>query len=257
MNAVPLGKLDGLEDAAVVKQAAHLPVQAVVVVRVMSTGSGPLAVVTGFDRSGKSVFGFSGAPGRPIELGDAQRTASIGVGTEAVSAVTAVSRQAEADYEERQVGIAAYGNMAWGKMQVSHANPYRGVLKQEIGWEEFYRTVGRNDLADRYAGGMATRTTVTLVGAGVAVGGLALAIFAQQPVLGLSAVAAGGLTAAIAARWDVNPVSYEEAAQLAEQYNDALRNGKVTTRSSGWAPRIALAPTFGPQGAGVSLHGTF
>jgi hypothetical protein len=144
---------------------------------------------------------------------------------------------------------------------------YQGKYHQEITQPDFFRQVGRDDLAQEYARRRTRK--VMFIGGGIAVGVAGLVaglsgscsvnnaqtcIANKQTILALSAVAGAGI-ATIGILVKTSPAGPEEIRRLADQYNEGLRRRLATpppaTEAS--APEIEVQPLLLRGGAGVAI----
>jgi len=157
MPADALGKLDGLEDDAIVKKAQKLPVDRILVVRVFpSRDGGDSAVVSVYDKSGSVLGAFTGIAGEPM----AQEAAatSRGVSSETARAVDDLTRVSSTDtkaleeFEKRAVftGDMMAVNMNTGMVVSSWTNFYKGKYKEPLEGAAFLDYVGKPELAAQY-----------------------------------------------------------------------------------------------------------
>jgi hypothetical protein len=232
MDDAPLGSVKGLDDAAIVGKAAHLPIQQIAVVRVFPSGDGPAtAVVAVYDRRGKATFGFSGREGEALPAAEAADSgAGQGVGTQAAETIAGLSRAASAEYEQKLVGLDEFFSTDWfGNKHLAYVQPYQGKYKRNLGWAEMYRIIGHPELADRLVGAIYLKNILSvgsvLVGLG---GGAALFLLPGTPLWWIGLAAAGVMY--FASQWiDPHPVSLEKDKELIEEYNTALRQGRSTS----------------------------
>ncbi|MBP9088377.1 MAG: hypothetical protein KBG15_19810 [Kofleriaceae bacterium] len=174
----------------------------------------------------------------------------------------------------------------YGASMSTSWTPVRGPLHTELSADEFFRVVGRPDFADRYNSRVSTGNT--LFYGGIALGLAAIAyggytIFRDEPsrdyldpaqqdqfpeYLVWSGIGAGiTLTGTLLGRYYLSTAgqSAETNIALAEAYNRKLRadlripdsvSQRQRTRPT-YSHRLALTPTAGTFGGGLSLAGSF
>lgn len=200
------------------------------------------------------------------------------------------SPPSDAPYDEQYVGFDDFGGVisrdGFVAGTVQWSVPYEGKYKKPLLGADFYRKVGRNDLAVRYEDRMALRTGLIAGGVIVAVVssivGIALLSSGQEncgtvtqpspiananfaacvdrnihsgPDAGAMALAIagpllGGVTALAGSAIDPDPVSLVERRRLADRYNQTLRERDSSGSS---APAIRMGPMIGASGAGLSI----
>jgi hypothetical protein len=174
MDDQSLGDVAALDDDAIVEEAASLPVDRVIVVRVFPGGDGPpRAVVTMYAAAtSESVSGFTARRGTPVTTDDRQadaeepdeddreESASAGVSKQTSETVTETTdeiaenqKQARQEFLEKflwfrsEVEVEATGSTATA---TEKQRPVRGKYAENIKPVDFYRTAGRDKLADKY-----------------------------------------------------------------------------------------------------------
>jgi uncharacterized caspase-like protein len=149
---------------------------------------------------------------------------------------------------------------------------FQGKWRKPLSPQEFYRVVGREDLADAYGRRQSTRYRVMGTGIVLSLAGLVVTGYAynggdpDMSIAGLgSAVTLAGLGLFAYGRWWMNPhpVSVREAHDLAIQYNESLEAAldaegqQASRRGSSSGARIGIVPSLTGGGAGLALVGTF
>ncbi|MCK5689167.1 hypothetical protein KAI87_07850 [Myxococcota bacterium] len=180
MSDDALGSLSGLDDGAIAKKAAHLPVDQIFVVRVFP-GSSPdkmAVVVTIYDKAGEVLSAFSGTSGQAMETQGGG--SSGGVSNKAASVVASVTKghsknatEAVKEYEERALWFKdmLVMNKKVGARMDRWSRPVKGTYREPLSWTEFYEAAGRPELADEYQSKRITRIlSFTLGGTAIAVG---------------------------------------------------------------------------------------
>lgn len=139
--------------------------------------------------------------------------------------------------------------------------PLLGEQAQRISWEEFYRIVGRQDVAKRISDAGATR-----LGLGLSAGGLVLlslivgAISSSALSIGVGVVVVtvgllgGAVLALLAWATVADGLEMTECRRLAEDYNKRLARGEVKTAD---ASPFRLNLTAGPAASGFTLSARF
>jgi len=174
MGDEALGDVSALDDAALVKKCAHLPVSHVAVVRVFEGAPGQpgTAVVTTYDKKGEVVVAYSAREDAPLEApAGASTKASEGVASGAAEAVASISKEASAHTEEYETKFIGYDDFIavnqYGATVASGTHFYQGKYKRALDWPEFYTLVGNEELANKYKENLAARWL--LIGGGTAV----------------------------------------------------------------------------------------
>jgi hypothetical protein len=289
MNDDPLGTVKGLDDDQVLAKAKALPVDQVAIVRVFPGGEGKPAtvVVTVRDKAGEAVWALSGTSGSAIEAKEQQVAGGMGVSRKASKAVgevteseTKSSDEAREEYAKRvvwfqsMIGVNQYGNVV-----SSWSNAYKGKYRERLEPEEFYREVGRPDLAKEYAsntnqaawaGLIGTVGFLSALGGGTwwMVEGLSgsyddSADTTLPMVITLSGVGMM-ITGVIIAPDEIHPVSSSEALEMADKHNQKLKKELGLAKDYSPLPRAdnqSLKYNFGigatPGGAAGVLRVEF
>jgi len=139
-------------------------------------------------------------------------------------------------------------------VKVGHyASPIRGDQRQGLWWDEFYRTVGREDLAGRSAALGSMKITLALAAVGCAAasfaGGFISYISLQstfQPgIVGPVLFVGGILGATVFGLWSagIHPMvlGMEENRRLADEYNQKLKRGEIHGALGAAAPGLQLS----------------
>jgi hypothetical protein len=236
-----LSNVGSMSDQEILAALRNTEARRIAVVRVYpgSGGGAPLAAVTLYGPDGKPLTSFFARQGEPHEQ---PRTG--GPGGDSVSGalegITRVDRNVDEkfvranyiDFEEMVV-------LRDGVKMSQHSIPYRGDQHERIGWDEFYRTVGRKDLADRM-----TRDTWTRLGLALGAVVVGLGSFAIAAPIGLGGagpvaliIIGVGLTGALvmagiaAFAIPAMPVTMLENRKLADEYNQKLARGEIRADS--------------------------
>lgn len=201
-----VGDVAALDDAAIVKKSAALPVKRVLVARVFeSPDEAPRAVVTIYDLSGAILGAFAGQRGVPVDAKPGGATQGVGVFASAT--VAQVTRGGEPsggqrEYDEKYLWFHEVSAVnQYGQVVSSWSTVYRGKYRRNVDSRAFYEIVGRPDLVAKYDAATATQGWM-LAGSGVAmlasIPALLFAInppgFPDRPNLDCSARASGTLS---------------------------------------------------------------
>lgn len=198
MTGEALGNIAALDDEAIAKKAAHLPVGLVAVVRVFP-GDPPAAVVSFLDKTGKAVTALSVTRGTPLALGDkAKGTAGAGVTTAAADAIARIHDEKRGDkgaekggatgqggdenadaaarseeYAANYVGFQDWiGVNQYGQVVSTFSTMYLGSMHKPLGLDAFYDHIGRKDLGDSARTRGRVRGSLFLGGTLLMIGGL-------------------------------------------------------------------------------------
>jgi hypothetical protein len=285
MSDDALGEVRGLDDDKISAKASSLPVDRVAIVRVFPGGEGKpdTVVVTVRDKAGEAVWALSGTAGQAVEAKQGtsggmgvSRKASEAVGevTESETTSTEEAREAYAKqviWFQNMVGVNQYGNVV-----SSWSTVYKGKYRQRLEPEDFYREVGRPDLAEAYASNSSQASwssalaTIGLLGT---IGGgswwLAEGIsssYGADSDTTLPIVITAGSAAMMVAGFvimpdKVHPVSSSEALEMADEHNKKLKKELGLAHDYSPLPRgenQALKYNFGigatPEGAAGVLR---
>jgi hypothetical protein len=163
MGDEALGDVSALDDAAVVKRCAHLPVSHVAVVRVFESAPGQpgTAVVTTYDKKGEVVVAYSTREDAPLEARAGASTASEGVTSNAAEAVASISKESSAhaeEYDKKFIGSDDFIAVnQYGATVATGTTFYQGKYKRPLDWPEFYNLVGEKQLAQKYQENVAAK----------------------------------------------------------------------------------------------------
>ena len=288
MDDAALGNVSDLDDSAIVEKAGAIPVDRVVVVRVVD-GSPPTAIISMYSKEGEAKGGFTASAASPV-------AAKKGGGSAADSAVGAV--MADAGMDKKAALEKFLAEVVWfqggsivdassGAVVGTYSNVYKGRYQVPLNNKEFYTTVGNEEaLADwqrnrkiiMYSSGalIAVATPVTAVG---------IKLYAEQErkpllkqnlnksakgsamgLIGGACILLGGY-GLVAGEFD--PRSNSEKRELAHKYNQqllkelGLTESDLQSLSSPYTSRrsvftdLRLAPYSLPGGAGAGLSGEF
>jgi hypothetical protein len=292
MDAGAIGATAGIDDQAIVKRAAALPLDEIAIVRVFPGDADvEVAVVTFYDRAGTVLAAFTAEAGAPLTArageiagGGLSRAASETVGGILKYPGAALPNTAEEEYDLRYVGsFSADGNPRKWVM----SDWYEGKHgKRPLGYSELFNKVGREDLHNDFRASVDNRTrswnagfVLLVFGAplGLLTAAIALPITAglcahDAPncpgfwgALGVtSALVGAGLLAGIplmifghtAAG---SPISHDDERALVDEYNRSLRKRLGLSAARPTPPKLtmSLQPFFGAQGGGLGLSGAF
>jgi len=109
----------------------------------------------------------------------------------------------------------------------------RGPKEEEISAEDFYRTVGRPDLADSYRARQTTRIVMIAGGLSVQVTGVILYYASKCPddcstgteIAAWSTVIGGAIIGVVGSYLQAHPMGWRELNALARKYNLSLTGG--------------------------------
>ncbi len=293
-DGASLGALKDLDDDEIVARARPLSADRVVIVRAFDDGDTPEVVVTVYAADGRTVGGFSAHAGDVVDPPATGRAAKDDVASAIVS-FEEVDEEAAATFERRRVVfdmdllVASDGNVATVSRRF---HPMTGEGRPLDG-AEFYRYVGRDDLARKYRSRRIARTAVGVGAAATAVTGLGLmfgygigksvsitnetcdgdllsdaamqceddksARRRQALAVGLGAgsgLLVGGLVlSVVAARLSPHPVAGTEALGLARTFNDNLRKELgLPKREPG---KVTATPSASSESVGLIVSGRF
>lgn len=254
-----LGDVSELSDEAIVAKASHLPVARLILVRSVDMGagestepqstasSGPeAAVVTIYDRQGRSIAGFFVKRGDPLSeeqfdshsRGVSQKTVDATV--EAVEGEQTERTDTDAPSPPRELSL-----------EETAGSLYLRDGEQWFGGEDIYRHLGRDDLADQYVASEDLRTNwsigsgvVTTVGVGTAITGL---IMAQS---------------AVSKEFDEHDEMFDECGgteyvngRYVETHPRAVENCRENKRWEAIEPDRNFGLTVGAVGLGLAVAG--
>lgn len=304
MSGESLGPVKGLGDPDIVARADHLPVSHIAIVRVFPGAEGEprTAVVTIYDKSGAVALSFTAkegeaataqdrpqATGKPDTKdnkidegkgkgvqGTAQKTdgktwtevtvpdtrsSKPGLTGKELAEAEKLFRQSEISFKE--IRKTDRLPKEWNRSTVI----YLGDKKKELKGPEFYRTVGRDDLALGYRKRNNKRWYV--MGGGAAIGAIAIGyglstrqdcdslLPAEQGAcddqnfkrLGITMTAAGAAVMIGTLYWhfyNPHPVGAKEARALADRHNNKIRRGLDLPVPLELAPLSEPRPATGP-----------
>lgn len=236
-----LGNLGAMSDGEILAATKNAGAERIAVIRLYPGGGGgaPLATVTLYSSSGDPLTSFYARQGEPYEKprsDDAAGDAGSGA-LEGITRVGVDEKLVRAHYLDFDETVALRDGVKVAQFSI----PYRGDQHERIGWDEFYRTVGRKDLADKV-------TSYTLLRLGLALGavGAGVGSFLIGGPIGLSGggtlaliIIGVGLTAALVmagiAAWGIPtlPVNMMENRKLADEYNQKLARGQIQPGAPG------------------------
>lgn len=272
MSDDALGSLTKLDDVAIVKKAAAMPVQRVAVLRLFQGGVGEAAtaVVTLYDKAGQSVGAFSVRAGELLAAPSAPAAARAteGVSSEAALGVLQVEKtksSASDEYEKKRIWIEDLTLVnQYGQPVASLSNVYQGKYKKPLIGADFYRAVGRADLANKFEASNRSRKRWGTAGFTTMMAGTVLSLASlnyldekegtTMLVGGLGLVLAGPMIAR-GGPGNPHPVSAEEARQLVDEYNESLKasKGVSSAEPTTAASRYAVSVNAGPSGGSIAI----
>ena len=176
MDAGALGAVDALDDQAIVKRAAALPVDEVAVVRVFPGADRDNAVVTFYDKGGKVMAALAGEDGVPLAV-RARDTAGGGVSGDAADTVHEVlktdpgsgagSRAStpEREYDLHYLGAFRSTESGTHYQMVGQVSSwYEGKFQRPLALGEFFNIVNRPELAADYESSRRGHTVMRVAG---------------------------------------------------------------------------------------------
>jgi len=270
-------------DDALVKKAAPLPVDVIVVLRLFP-GEPETAVATFYDKAGVALTAMSGLRGQALarKEGSSRQIAGRTAVAETIKATDRQSTQGKVDRAMNDSGkiefaAGALVNMRNGQVVSTWVVPY--FQNKRLDGARFYDVVGRADLAKSYRGRMGAKVALMVSGGVVSVVGGLVALLTISPqcavynaasysclqyrspslvVPGLVGMAVGLAALLTGAIIPPDPLNPQARFELAEEFNRKVdaKNGQVSSRKTE-SPRVVFgfAPT--PGGAAASLAVTF
>ncbi len=208
------------------------------------------------------------APGKPEHAGRAApRAPALASEDDGLAARQRTYRQQAIHFDE----LAVITGNQYGISTSLSSLPRRGEMNELIETEDFFRIVGRDDLADHYLHRQHVGKVVAVVG-GLAVLGGSVAMIAS--VVGSSGgnindslLIGGGVVAGVGTivmpigifvYATANPVGANEAKSMAAQYNAQLRQRlHLPEAQRSLVHDVRLASYGAPDGAGLALSGHF
>jgi len=257
MNAAGLGTVEALDDAAIVARCAALPVGTIAVVRVFpgSDDDRPQAVVTLYDKKGKVKGAFSAAAGQPAGGKATEPAEGTGVSAAAVAGVSDVVRASGADtgaaqerYDRESLSVIASD---------SYIAASQGKYHRALEVPEFYRILGRNDLASAYE---ERRTFKIVLGVGGLAGfGAGIAMAINDPSDAAVVVCSAGLGVALLGLIlpNANGLEPAELRESVDRYNGNLRKKLQLSVAPAPRPRLVWSPVVSATGGGLAVAGSF
>lgn len=270
-------------DEVVVKKAAPLPVDAVVVLRLFP-GTTETAVATVYDKAGVALSAMSGLKGQVLarKEGASQQIA----GRTAV--VETIEQSSRRDTHEKVDGaFRDAGKIEFSAGVLAHTRKGRELRRwdapyfqnKRLDGARFYDVVGRADLASAYRGRVGARVGLMAGGGALMLAGALMAVLTYNPdcavfngatryclqyrtpslvVPGLIGAGLGLAAFITGAALPSDPVGPQERFELAQEFNRTVDEKKapVSSRTTG-APQVVFgfAPT--PGGAAASFAVTF
>lgn len=186
MDATSLGPVAGMDDARIVKRAGGMPVNRVSILRLFPAGPREpwRAVVTTYDKAGNVVGAFSATAGTPLEKSGGGGAVSPGEGLSArtadevagqVATYRATNTQAQESYDQSFIGFDDWAAITQtGQVVRTWTQPWQGKYRRPLEGADFYRALGRNDLAERYRSSRSTKIAITVLGVVVGTVGVVL-----------------------------------------------------------------------------------
>lgn len=255
MDASAVGGLAARTDAEIVNEVRHLPIQIVMVVRVFTED----AVITGYDRFGATLLGITATRGKPMKgtsgavaeapakslptvarndtpgmkavataPADSATTAAapgvdVGEGASggAIASIGRIRQAMELRYNTNFLRFKEYKDSSGWPL---YTEPVQGSIEKSLTWPEFYRVVGREDLARAFDANVATSNLLRwVVGPGFLIGGLGAGYFLNNGLYPLIGVAGALVAGGMGTYMSVQPVSAKKQQELLDAYNSSLR----------------------------------
>jgi hypothetical protein len=246
VSSASLGKFTAMDDEAIVKKCAKLPLDVVITVRAFDGDEGATVIVTLYDKAGEVLSAFSAEKGRkiaarsedaPLEVSKASRTVKKVIGEPVAKASTEASETSGGLEAPQEIGNDAYdtkyigfeqwvGINRYGAVVSTWSTPYQGKYHRELSNAEFYEIVERPDLAEKYR----AKNRVRL--------GLGLG-------LGLGGVVAGATM-----------VGVGTAMALGSSSGGGCRVYGIPTTINPYPGCLEYAPTSGGIGVGLLISGS-
>lgn len=266
IDSAALGEVGAADDAAIVKLANHLPIDALLIVRVFGND----AVVMGYDRFGGTLGAFTAslgkrmkpAPGTRVATeadqggvtppagrgagvaasGRTQVDASAGASAGALASINRLRQEAEARYNQKFLDITDYKDVLGNVM---YSEPVQGSQRTVLDWPKFYRVVGRKDLAEKYNSNVTTKALLSYVGGpGLVLGSLVAAGYSQNLTVAVIGVPVGIVVGLAGVLMGVQPMNQKERQALVKSYNESLRTEVGWRSPPPNQPVLALRPPF-------------
>jgi hypothetical protein len=302
MDSASLGPLARLEDSQIVKRAAAMPINRVAILRLFPAGPGEpfRAVVTIYDKTGAVVGAFSGSEGASIERSEASVEGKATEGTNAraadevaaqVSTYRADNKKAQETYERFFIGFDDWAAVTQtGGVVRTWTQPWQGKYKKPLEGADFYRAIGRQDLAERYAAKGRTKGAICVIGVAVTALGIYIAsssVSMNTPnyssdnpsdwqskddsgrlVWGMVIAGVGSMMITLPWLASSHPVDAPEARRLADLHNMKLKaklglsadeddSGERRPRRASGSILATPLPFASPGGGGLRLVGSF
>ncbi len=305
MSDDSLESMASLNDKDIVGKCKSLPVDLAATVRVFpgeEEGKDNVVVVF-YNLKGKVVVAMNGQANVKLPVNQNQATTGQGVTTGAAKTIEEISEESNKKQEQQKDGqgeydqsyiwfeeMAAFQLTPMGARQVaSWSIPYQGKLKKPLEGDEFYKTIGRQDLAEEYNNRKVLRWTLMVGGIGLEMAGLIVGLTSignksdecesydysnpnkcsyyksdyTQLWIGMGVMGAGIVSFFIGMFTPAHPISAYEGRQLADQYNKKLkqrlglsssRQNRLTA-SAAW--RFTLSSFSTNSGGGLNLSTRF
>jgi len=282
-----LGDVDALDDAAIVDKAGSLPVELIVIVRVID-GDEPTAIVTMYSKEGETMGGFTAAPGAPVEP-------QAGAGSAADAAVGAVMADAGSDKKEAiekfLQDVVWFEGGSWvssdsGAVVGTFTNAYKGRYKEPLYGRAFYEHIGSEQGLADYDAARKKHLIISSAVTGVSALGLGIAIGMEVNKDFISALEPGGARFGTKVGMEIgfgttlivgammftttnhDPYASPEKRRLADEYNQKLMDELGITKSDleSLSARheptpvftdVRLVPWTTPEGFGAGFTGRF
>ncbi len=283
MASESLAVLPDDADDALVKKAAPLPVDVIVVLRLFP-GATETAVATFYDKAGVALTAMSGLRGQVLARneGSSRQIAGRTAVAETIKAADRQGTQAKVDRAMNDSGkiefsAGALVNVRNGQVMSTWIVPW--YQNKRLDGARFYDVVGRADLAKSYRGRVGLKVGLMVGGGVVAAAGGLMALLTLSPqcavynaasysclqyrspslvvpgLIGMAIGLAGLLTGAII---PADPLGPQARFELAEEFNRKVdaRKSTVSSRKTE-SPQVVFGFAPMPGGAAASLAVTF
>jgi len=257
MDDQALGDVSGLDDAQIVEKCRPFPVTAIAIVRVFpgDGGGAEQGVFVIYDKSAQVVTAFNALAGTPLVVKVEGHQAGQGVSSGAASAVSDITKTTEIDveaaieqYEQRMIWFQNWVGISaeTGAVLATWSVPYEGKFKKPLRHWRFYELVGRPDLVSKYKTRLGLKVGLGVGGGLLFAGGMGLMMYGlfsetgectdryddgecltwvNKPALGagIAMEVVGVVAMMVGIFMSAHPVGEPERLQLADEYNQRLR----------------------------------
>ena len=271
---------DGLrevDDKTIVSRSAGDTTGLVAVMRLFAgTESNVFAVVALYEPSGAVYSAFVAEEGQSVPPRLLANVLTNGVSNETARTVSAlldsqqtVDTGAQDVYDRSKIWFQEDGQSAPSKVALENRiarSPLEGGRGRLLSWTEFYKKIGREDLAQQYQSGLNVKTACYATSGALVVGSLAYMLIrgaSSGLAVPLGLMSLSLVSTTVGLLYNPQPVGSLEVRVMANDYNLRLRNrlgldsNSPTRNMSQQIPSLSLIPTFGKQGAGLLWNVNF